>query len=80
MPYEDCCVLFSPKHPVLRAPLDEAQEIFKSLEVDSLIEEAFNNRELMRFEATGFVAQNWGTKENTEKLSKDHAVLIPREK
>ena len=34
----------------------------------------------MRFEATGFVAQNWGTKENTEKLSKDHAVLIPREK
>ena len=80
LPYEDCCVLFSPKHPVLRAPLDEAQEIFKSLEVDSLIEEAFNNRELMRFEATGFVAQNWGTKENTEKLSKDHAVLIPREK
>ena len=80
LPYEDCCVLFSPKHPVLRAPLDEAQKIFRSLEVDSLIEEAFNNRELMRFEATGFVAQNWGTKENTEKLSKDHAVLIPREK
>ncbi|WP_296022925.1 tRNA uracil 4-sulfurtransferase ThiI [uncultured Treponema sp.] len=80
LPYEDCCVLFSPKHPVLRAPLDEARKIFNSLEADSLIEEAFNNRELMRFEAAGFVAQNWGTKENTEKLSKDHAVLIPREK
>ena len=80
LPYEDCCVLFSPKHPVLKAPLEEATRIFESLEVEPLLEEAFNSRQLMRFEAAGFVAQNWGTKENTEKLSKDHAVLIPREK
>ena len=77
LPYEDCCVLFSPKHPVLKAPLEEAARIFESLEVEPLLEEAFNNRQLMRFEAAGFVAQNWGTKENTEKLSKDHAVIVP---
>ncbi|WP_303918353.1 tRNA uracil 4-sulfurtransferase ThiI [Treponema berlinense] len=77
LPYEDCCVLFSPKHPVLKAPLEEATRIFESLEVEPLLEEAFNNRQLMRFEAAGFVAQNWGTKENTEKLSKDHAVIVP---
>lgn len=77
LPYEDCCVLFSPKHPVLKAPLEEAKGIFESLEVEPLLEEAFNSRQLMRFEAAGFVAQNWGTKENTEKLSKDHAVIVP---
>ena len=77
LPYEDCCVLFSPKHPVLKAPLEEAARIYESLEVEPLLEEAYNNRQLMRFEAAGFVAQNWGTKENTEKLSKDHAVIVP---
>lgn len=77
LPYEDCCVLFSPKHPVLKAPLEEAARIYESLEVEPLLEEAYNNRQLMRFEAAGFVAQNWGTRENSSKLSKDHAVVVP---
>lgn len=48
LPYEDCCVLFSPRHPVLRGTIEEAEEIYKSLEVDDLIEESFKNREIIK--------------------------------
>jgi thiamine biosynthesis protein ThiI len=39
-PYEDCCVLFSPPHPVLRGDPEEANKLYESLELDPLIEEA----------------------------------------
>lgn len=48
LPYEDCCVLFSPRHPVLRGTIEEAEEIYKSLEVEDLIEESFKNREIIK--------------------------------
>lgn len=48
LPYEDCCVLFSPRHPVLRGTEEQAEEIYKSLEVDDLINEAYNNREIVK--------------------------------
>ena len=50
LPYEDCCALFSPRHPVLRASVEEAQEIYKSLEVDELVKKAFEEREIKLFE------------------------------
>ena len=31
LPYEDCCVLFSPKHPVLKARFDEEKAAFDAL-------------------------------------------------
>ncbi|MDR2601204.1 MAG: tRNA 4-thiouridine(8) synthase ThiI [Spirochaetaceae bacterium] len=40
LPYEDCCVLFSPPHPVLRANLEEAGAIYESLNLQPLIKEA----------------------------------------
>lgn len=49
LPYEDCCVLFSPKHPVLRATIPETEEIYASLEIDDLIQQAFENREIKHF-------------------------------
>lgn len=48
LPYEDCCVLFSPKHPVLRGRVEEAEEIYKALEVDELIKEAYEKREIVK--------------------------------
>jgi thiamine biosynthesis protein ThiI len=39
-PYEDCCVLFTPPHPVLRGNPSEAVTLYKSLELEPLIEEA----------------------------------------
>ncbi|MFZ2635935.1 MAG: tRNA uracil 4-sulfurtransferase ThiI [Rectinemataceae bacterium] len=44
LPYEDCCVLFSPRHPVLKADFDEWTSIYRGLElaplVDACIEQA----------------------------------------
>ena len=48
LPYEDCCVLFSPRHPVLRGTPDQAEDIYKELEVDELIEKAYNEREIVK--------------------------------
>ena len=48
-PYEDCCVLFSPPHPVLRGDPSEAIRLYESLELESLIEEAIqNNKEQLK--------------------------------
>jgi thiamine biosynthesis protein ThiI len=37
LPYEDCCVLFSPEHPILRGNPAEAENLYEALECDSLI-------------------------------------------
>jgi thiamine biosynthesis protein ThiI len=39
-PYEDCCVLFTPPHPILRGDPVEAIRLYESLELEPLIEEA----------------------------------------
>ena len=49
LPYEDCCVLFSPKHPVLRAKLEDAVNVYNELEIDGLIKEAFEKRQVKHF-------------------------------
>lgn len=48
LPYEDCCVLFSPKHPILRAQAEETGAIYEALSIDGMLEEAFANREHQR--------------------------------
>ncbi len=48
LPYEDCCVLFSPRHPVLRAASEEAEKIYSSLEVEQLIDKAYKEREIIK--------------------------------
>lgn len=49
LPYEDCCVLFSPKHPVLRADPEHTKAIYDSLELDDLVNSAFEQREHCRY-------------------------------
>lgn len=49
LPYEDCCVLFSPKHPVLRGRIEDAEEIYRNLEIDELIKESFDKRDVKKF-------------------------------
>jgi thiamine biosynthesis protein ThiI len=34
LPYQDCCVLFSPEHPILRGNLNEARQLYRELELD----------------------------------------------
>lgn len=66
LPYEDCCVLFSPKHPVLKARVEEAQKLYERLEVDSLIAEAFEKREIKRFSARDYVEEHFSHKDAAE--------------
>ena len=43
LPYEDCCILFSPPHPVLRGDPVEALKLYEELETEALVEEALVN-------------------------------------
>jgi thiamine biosynthesis protein ThiI len=45
LPYEDCCVLFSPKHPLLRAELERERAAYAALELESLNEAALRAAE-----------------------------------
>ena len=50
LPYEDCCVIFAPRHPVLRSTVEDARKIYESLEIDGLVQKAFEEREVKTFE------------------------------
>lgn len=65
LPYEDCCVLFSPKHPVLRATIEEAKKIYDSMEIDSLIQKSFDERQIFRYSIRDVIGEKWALKENS---------------
>ncbi len=45
LPYEDCCTIFTPKHPNTKPKLDKIIESEKLLDVEKLIEDAVNGVE-----------------------------------
>jgi len=47
-PYQDCCTLFSPPHPVLHGNVNEANELYEKLELTELIDEALSDYELIK--------------------------------
>ncbi len=63
LPYEDCCVLFSPKHPVLRAKVEDAKLLYDALDCEALIQEAYEKREVKLFNVRDQVWKDFGTKE-----------------
>jgi thiamine biosynthesis protein ThiI len=48
LPYADCCVLFSPPHPVLRGDPIEAGKLYDDLNIEQLIDEALNAAEIVK--------------------------------
>ncbi|HHW89791.1 MAG TPA: tRNA 4-thiouridine(8) synthase ThiI [Clostridiales bacterium] len=48
LPYDDCCTIFIPKHPVTKPSLKSIEKIEKILELDDLIIESINNTELIK--------------------------------
>ncbi|MBR3229598.1 MAG: tRNA 4-thiouridine(8) synthase ThiI [Bacilli bacterium] len=42
-PYEDCCTIFVPKHPVIKPELEKAIEYENNIEYEKLIDECVNN-------------------------------------
>lgn len=47
LPYEDCCTIFLPKHPVINPDLEKAMMYENLIDYNSLIEECVNNREII---------------------------------
>lgn len=45
LPYEDCCTVFTPKHPRTKPHLDDVIEAEKPLDIDALVDEAVANIE-----------------------------------
>lgn len=46
LPYEDCCTVFLPEHPVIKPKLEKVLKEENRLNVESLIEDAINNIEV----------------------------------
>ena len=45
LPYEDCCTVFTPRHPRTKPKLKDVEAVEAALDVDDLVEEAFNGIE-----------------------------------
>lgn len=49
LPYEDCCTIFVPKHPKTKPRLENIRKSETPLDVDSLVEKAINDMEVVVF-------------------------------
>ncbi len=49
-PFEDCCTVFLPKHPVTRPKVEDIEKSEEALEVDELIEAAVRNMKVYTIE------------------------------
>ncbi len=52
-PFEDCCTVFTPKHPKTRPHLDEVTEVEKALDIDTLCKNAEENIKKLFINAEG---------------------------
>ena len=48
LPYEDCCTVFTPRHPKTRPTVAELEEIELALDVDALVDEVFRGIERIK--------------------------------
>ncbi len=47
LPYEDCCTIFTPKHPATHPKIEKAEEAERALDIDGLIAEAVAHTEVI---------------------------------
>lgn len=50
LPYEDCCTIFLPKHPVINPKIDKAIEYESFIDYEKMINRAVKNREVINIE------------------------------
>ena len=48
LPYEDCCTVFTPRHPATHPKLEVAEEAEKALDLEALIQEAIDGVEVVQ--------------------------------
>ncbi len=49
LPYEDCCTVFLPRHPLIRPDLEKVERAEARLDVEALIEESLSGAEAVDF-------------------------------
>ncbi len=49
LPFEDCCTIFSPKHPLIKPDREKVAEHYRNADLKELIEEAIKNQEIVSF-------------------------------
>ena len=50
LPYEDCCTVFTPRHPKLHPTVEELEDAERALDVEGLVNEALRGIERIRLE------------------------------
>ena len=50
LPYEDCCTVFTPRHPRTKPKLEDVLQVESVLDVQTLVDEAFSSREIVKFD------------------------------
>ena len=48
LPYEDCCTVFTPKHPKTKPKLHEVAEVESALDIEALVDEAYKGIERIK--------------------------------
>ena len=48
LPYEDCCTIFVPEHPVINPTFEEAREYEKNIDYEKMIYEAIKNHKVIK--------------------------------
>ena len=48
LPYEDCCTVFTPRHPRTKPKLEDVLEVEKALDVEALVKEALDGIERVK--------------------------------
>ena len=48
LPYEDCCTVFTPRHPKTKPHVEEVRELEAALDIDTLCDRAMAGRERVR--------------------------------
>ena len=48
LPYEDCCTVFTPRHPKTKPHVEEVRELEAVLDIDALCDRAMAGREFVR--------------------------------
>ena len=59
LPYEDCCTVFTPRHPCTHPKLPDVLEAEAPLDIDALVKEALDGRTLVKLDPRRM--QNGGT-------------------
>lgn len=50
LPYEDCCTVFTPRHPKTKPRLQDVLDVESALDVSALVDEAMQNKYTVKFD------------------------------